>query len=592
MNRMETLCTTWLVLVALLWIPATAGAQRDPHGAAAPIDTEEILGTESPASSEAREASSRLDSIEALRAEIVEASAKLREMEQSALDAKGDDLIALRTLALEKRLEAMAQLRKLVDAVVALEEEGVDASAYRQQLAELLRRVTPALEFQLDAADDSLAKLKKERDAAKPEDRVAAEQKVSRQNAVVGRLLAAGVDLVDMLETLEIEAPEARELVTTRLGDRARITAGRIELVNAQITDAEERQAASPSDAAVQAEILALRSRLDADSAELGSAAALMDQLGMETAEYKQLLIASTGEITTDVFDREVAKGLLAGWADDVKATVTEDGPGFIFKAFLFFLVIFVFWLLSRFVRKVTERAVEAAHLRFSQLLKRMAGLGIAGFILGFALQETLANFAAGVMILAYRPYDVGDMIDCAGGVFGKVSHMSLVSTTILTIDNQTKIVPNGKIWGDVITNVTAQKKRRVDLVFGIGYEDDIAHAEQVMWSAVKEHPKILSDPEPVVKLHELGDSSVNFVVRPWVLSDDYWDVYWDLTREVKLRFDREGVSIPFPQRDVHFYPAQTHGASAPAAPDVAARLGRERTALTGQSEPGAESDT
>ena len=207
-------------------------------------------------------------------------------------------------------------------------------------------------------------------------------------------------------------------------------------------------------------------------------------------------------------------------------------------------------------------------------------------------LQDTLANFAAGVMILAYRPYDVGDMIECAAGVFGKVSHMSLVSTTILTIDNQTKIVPNGKIWGDVITNVTAQRERRVDLLFGIAYEDDIAHAEQVMWSVVQEHPKILSDPEPVVKLHELGDSSVNFVVRPWVLRDDYWDVYWDLTREVKLRFDREGISIPFPQRDVHFYPAQTNGASAPATPDVATRLGSERTALTGQSEPDADSDT
>ncbi len=349
---------------------------------------------------------------------------------------------------------------------------------------------------------------------------------------------------------------------------------------------------------AVQTEILALRSRLDADSDELSATAALMDQLGMETAEYKQLLISATGEITVDVFDAEVAKGLLAGWADGVKATVIDDGPGFIFKALLFFLVVFVFWLLSGFVRKLTERAVEAPHLRFSRLLKRMivsvasgavmiigllvalsqlgiqvgpllAGLGIAGFILGFALQETLANFAAGVMILVYRPFDVGDMIDCAAGVFGKVSHMNLVSTTILTIDNQTKIVPNGKIWGDVITNVTAQKKRRVDLVFGIAYGDDVAHAEEVMWSVVKEHPKILSDPEPVVKLHELGDSSVNFVVRPWVLRDDYWDVHWDVTREVKLRFDREGISIPFPQRDVHFYPAQTNGASALATPGV-----------------------
>jgi small conductance mechanosensitive channel len=181
-----------------------------------------------------------------------------------------------------------------------------------------------------------------------------------------------------------------------------------------------------------------------------------------------------------------------------------------------------------------------------------LAGLGIAGFVLGFALQETLGNFAAGVMILAYRPYDVGDLIECSGGVFGKVSAMNLVSTTILTPDNQTRVVPNGKIWGDVITNVTAQKVRRVDLTFGISYADDIPHAEEVLWSIVKEHPMVLDDPPPIVKVHELGDSSVNFVVRPWVSRDDYWDTHWDITREVKLRFDREGISIPFPQRDVH----------------------------------------
>jgi small conductance mechanosensitive channel len=187
------------------------------------------------------------------------------------------------------------------------------------------------------------------------------------------------------------------------------------------------------------------------------------------------------------------------------------------------------------------------------QLGPLLAGLGIAGFIVGFALQDSLSNFAAGAMILAYRPYDVGDLIEAAG-VFGRVSHMNLVSTTVLTIDNQTLVVPNGKIWGDVIKNVTAQRTRRVDMVFGISYADDVSHAEEVLKAILKEHAKVLADPEPIVRLHELGDSSVNFIVRPWVETDDYWDVYWDVTREVKMRFDREDISIPFPQRDVHFY--------------------------------------
>ena len=154
-------------------------------------------------------------------------------------------------------------------------------------------------------------------------------------------------------------------------------------------------------------------------------------------------------------------------------------------------------------------------------------------------------------MILLYRPYDVGDLIEVEGGM-GRVDNMTLVSTTVLTLDHQTLVIPNSKIWGNVIKNVTAQKNRRVDMVFGISYSDDIPHAERVLREIVEGHERVLDDPEPVIKLHNLGESSVDFVVRPWAETDDYWDVYWDITREVKMRFDAEGISIPFPQRDVH----------------------------------------
>jgi small conductance mechanosensitive channel len=129
---------------------------------------------------------------------------------------------------------------------------------------------------------------------------------------------------------------------------------------------------------------------------------------------------------------------------------------------------------------------------------------------------------------------------------------MTLVSTTILTLDHRTLVIPNNKIWGDVIQNVTAQKERRIDMIFGISYSDDIPHAERVLKEILEAHEQVLDDPESIVKLHNLGESSVDFVVRPWAKTDDYWDVYWDITREVKIRFDAEGISIPFPQRDVH----------------------------------------
>lgn len=182
-----------------------------------------------------------------------------------------------------------------------------------------------------------------------------------------------------------------------------------------------------------------------------------------------------------------------------------------------------------------------------------LALLGAAGFVIAFALQDSLSNFASGLMILFFRPFDEGDGID-AGGVAGKVQSMNLVSTTILTFDNKRMIVPNNKIWNDVITNVTGVSERRVDMEFGIGYDDDIDAATEILNDIVLSHPKVLKDPEPTIRMHALADSSVNFIVRPWSLTEDYWDVNWDITRAVKKRFDAAGIGIPFPQRDVHLY--------------------------------------
>jgi small conductance mechanosensitive channel len=273
---------------------------------------------------------------------------------------------------------------------------------------------------------------------------------------------------------------------------------------------------------------------------------------------------------------------LVKEWTAAIVSFVVSEGPKLAFRLLLVMLILFVFFQFSKLVKKGAESALTASRLRISHLLHRMiistvrnlvvifgvllaisqlgislgpllAGLGIAGFIIGFALQDTLSNFASGIMILLYRPFDVGDVVD-AGGVSGKVNHMSLVNTTFMTFDNQKLVVPNNKIWEGVITNLTAQRTRRVDLVFGISYDDDIEKAEAVLREIVDAQDAVLDEPEPTIRLHELGDSSVNFIVRPWVKTDDYWDTYWGLTKAVKQRFDKEGISIPFPQRDVHVY--------------------------------------
>jgi len=182
-----------------------------------------------------------------------------------------------------------------------------------------------------------------------------------------------------------------------------------------------------------------------------------------------------------------------------------------------------------------------------------VAIIGAAGLAIGLSLQGSLSNFASGVMIIAFRPFKVGDFIE-AGGVAGIVEGIQIFSTQMRTGDNKAVIVPNSNIIGGNITNYSAKDTRRVDLVFGIGYDDDIKKAKDVLTELVNNDERILKDPEPVIAVSELADSSVNFVCRPWVKTADYWGVYFDLTEAVKLRFDKEGISIPYPQQDVHMH--------------------------------------
>ncbi len=182
-----------------------------------------------------------------------------------------------------------------------------------------------------------------------------------------------------------------------------------------------------------------------------------------------------------------------------------------------------------------------------------IAVIGAAGLAIGFALQGSLSNFAAGVMLIIFRPFNVGDYVE-AGGSSGVVEVIHIFHTILKTPDNKKVIIPNSRVTGDNITNYSTHDTRRVDLVFGIGYEDDIKKAKETLEKILSEEARVLKDPAPTIAVLELGDSSVNFAVRPWVNTPDYWSVYFDLTEKVKTTFDALGISIPFPQRDVHLY--------------------------------------
>jgi len=304
----------------------------------------------------------------------------------------------------------------------------------------------------------------------------------------------------------------------------------------------------------------------------------VLDELsakGGDTKEYDTYIKAVSG-IKVDVTDASATWTTITGWL-----LSAEGGFRWAVNLIQFIVIVVVFYLLSIVAGKAAQKAAGRSKT-FSSLLSEflvmssrrlvlfigffvglsaleinvgpvLAVIGAAGFVIAFALQNSLSNFASGILMLIYRPFDTGDVINVAG-TLGKVESMNLLSTQLRTPDNQLVIVPNNSVWGDVITNVTGITQRRVDMVFGVSYDDDIDKTQKILEEIVNGHEKVLKEPAAIIKLHELADSSVNFICRPWVKPEHYWDVYWDITREVKRRFDAENVSIPFPQRDVHLY--------------------------------------
>jgi small conductance mechanosensitive channel len=217
-------------------------------------------------------------------------------------------------------------------------------------------------------------------------------------------------------------------------------------------------------------------------------------------------------------------------------------------KTLISFVCSLVYVLLLAFV------IIAAINKLGIQTTSFIAIIGAAGLAIGLALQGSLANFAAGVLMIIFRPFKVGDLIE-GGGTTGTVEEIQIFTTQLKSADNKTIIVPNSKMLGGNIVNYSTKETRRVDMTFGIGYDDDIDKSRSVIQGIINKDERVLKDPAPLVVVSELADSSVNFTVRVWTKSGDYWGVFFDTTEAVKKQFDAEEISIPFPQQDVHHYP-------------------------------------
>lgn len=516
-----------------------------------------------------------------LLSRINDITASLKRYEIKIKSASTEDRLVLQLQIQKLRIQIMDDIQKLADVFLDLEKSGTQPRL-RGQVENEFARITPLLWFHIDRLRSEIDKIRSRRIKAQAEERFAIENEIATLTRRLDAAYQKSLSHITKMKQIGMDVKEVRENFIRLLNDRADELSGRLELALTRTDELKTRRKETPDDTNVVKLLIAAKKSLDINAASMDVVLGLMETLELDTGAYRTQLLTVTRDISSGFLDTGVAVKLLGQALKNVTGWLVDRGPGYLVKLLLFVGILFVFRFITRIVRAGLEKAINASNLNLSQLAHRMivstasnlvmlfgilvalsqlgislgpllAGLGVAGFIVGFALQDTLGNFAAGIMILLYRPYDMGDLID-VGGVFGKVDKMSLVSTSLLTMDNQLFVVPNSKIWGDVIKNVTAQNIRRIDMVFGISYSDDIPKAESILEDILKSHDRVLDHPEPVVRLHTLGASSVDFIVRPWVNVDDYWDVYWDVTRTVKLRFDKEGVSIPFPQHDVHVY--------------------------------------
>ena len=482
----------------------------------------------------------------------------------------------------ERALSLLSTFSRVAQSIVENEAAQIDRGELAARLAmhniPLDQALTARLAEIEARIDEGLARL----ESLSGEDKVIARAQVSSLDNQRLRYLELIIDIVSIRDQLKFPKQTIEKLARSSLSAYSEELVGMIEFHQATRKALKGQLTRSPNNAELKSAIATQTVLIERALQRLERVVVQLERLDLETADQRRLLLAHAKGVSVSLVDADLLATLFDDFSQRFEQWLSSQALDITSQVALFLGILFSARLLARFARAAVHRTLLSRGENISVLLKdvlvsmtgativalgfflalaqigvsvapMLAGLGVAGFIIGFALQDTLGNFAAGAMILAYKPFDTDDYIEVAG-VLGTVKSMNMVSTTINTVDNQMLIIPNSKIWGDVIRNYTGQRVRRVDCEFGISYGDSIEKAERILAEVVASIKQVLPSPEPIIRVHRLGDSSVDFVVRPWVKTEDYWETYWALHREVKLRFDAEGISIPFPQRDVHLF--------------------------------------
>lgn len=484
----------------------------------------------------------------------------------------------------------------LVPAAALLEDPSLDDAAAAEFKGILLHYMEKALDLALMRVaqiGDRIAEAREEIDEFEGGvNSAVAESFAQEQHRVRMRYLDALINYLETLERVEqrVEDPSLLVLKSSQLRvmiDEALILLverimGQIQLDDLTLSELRRQVAEDPLDDNLARAHRAVQRKQARNLANLEGSLEFLDRLGMSSASYRALLIRMRGTIGVELLEWQVFQAIMSQNWGRLKRALVANGPNFLFRLVLFLLVVIIAWVLARLVRSLVGYVLGMERVKITDLSRDvlisvtgigtflvglvvalatlglsvtplLAGMGVAGLILGLALQDSLGNLASGAMILLYQPYDVDDHIQVAG-VEGIVKRMNLVATTVTTFDNQVLVVPNNKIWGDTIVNHTASRARRVDVEVSFSYDEDIDFVEQLLLEEMRSFEGVLSTPAPTVHIGRWDDSAVTMMAKPWVRTPQYWTVLRGLTKRFKQRFDQEGIKIPYPQRDVHLF--------------------------------------
>jgi small conductance mechanosensitive channel len=504
---------------------------------------------------------------------------------ESRMRGKDEDTKQVLRVQGRKYVESIGESQpKLLKLISSMEEKEIEAGDIRERFRKFLIGEAEIYERSFEFWSHEIDRLRDRRASATPEEMGDFEEEITATRERLDRILTGQTVTLTIADSLGMDTDPAWEQIENVLKNRAENLVGRMQIAVNQrerletaIRDAAKAGAPEAELGANRIRLQSLNRRIEGVARSLDETVGLLEERGYDGAPYRQSIIMATRKITKRVLDPRVLFGIVRDFLGRLWKSIKENALVVVIKL----LIIAAFVVLFRILFRLTWWALRLSGMgkKMSRLMTDLvgrllksiativglivglsflgvdpttllAGVGVAGVIVGLALQDSLSNLAAGFFILSTRPYDVDDVVT-AGGVVGTVKAMGLANTSVVTFDNRRMLVPNRKIWGEVIENRSAEYYRRVELEIRVAYDEDIDRAFDILRDLLAKNDRIMETPEPHIFVSKWADSWIEIAVRPWTRNADWWPMLTELPRLIRLRFAEEGIEIPIPQTEI-----------------------------------------